>query len=113
MPVPTEFHSILCRIYHTLWISVRRPITEVKAEWNASADVWEIALIELGCSVFSLHSCMSGLYFMNGELAKEISKFNAGYYQTTILLIHVGPRSQRSPENISATLINFTNRFIL
>ena len=42
MLVPTEFHSTLCRTYHTLWISVRQPITEVKAEWNVAADVWEI-----------------------------------------------------------------------
>ena len=42
MSVPTEFHSILSRTYHTLSISVRQPITEVKAEWNIAADVWEI-----------------------------------------------------------------------
>ena len=42
MSVPTEFHSTLCRTYHTLCISVRQPITEVKAEWNVAADVWEI-----------------------------------------------------------------------
>ena len=36
------------------------------------------SLTELGGSVFSLHSCMSGLCFMNGELDKEIPKFNAG-----------------------------------
>ena len=42
MSVPTEFHSTLCRTYHTLHISVRQPITEVKAEWNVAADVWEI-----------------------------------------------------------------------
>ena len=28
--------------YHTSCISVRQPITEVKAEWNVAADVWEI-----------------------------------------------------------------------
>ena len=44
MSVPTEFHSTLCRTYYTLWISVRQPITEVKAEWNVAAGVWEIAL---------------------------------------------------------------------
>ena len=44
MSVPTEFHSTLCKTYHTLCISVRQPITEVKAEWNVAADVWEIAL---------------------------------------------------------------------
>ena len=43
MSVPTEFHSTLCGTYHTLCISVRQPITEVKAEWNVAADVWEIA----------------------------------------------------------------------
>ena len=43
MSVPTEFHSTLCRTYHTLCISVRQPITEVKVEWNVAADVWEIA----------------------------------------------------------------------
>ena len=42
MSVPTEFHSTLCRTYHTLCILVRQPITEVKAEWNVAADVWEI-----------------------------------------------------------------------
>ena len=45
MSVPTEFHSTLCRTYHTLCISVRRPITEVKAEWNVTADVWEIEIL--------------------------------------------------------------------
>ena len=40
MSVPTEFHSTLCRTYHTLWISVRQPI----AEWNVAAGVWEIGL---------------------------------------------------------------------
>ena len=43
MSVPTEFDSTFCRTYHTLWISVRQPITKVKAEWNVAADVWEIA----------------------------------------------------------------------
>ena len=42
MSVPTEFHSTLSRTYHSLCISVRQPITEVKAEWNVAADVWEI-----------------------------------------------------------------------
>ena len=42
MSVPTEFHSTLCRTYHTLCILVRQPITEVKAEWNVAADVREI-----------------------------------------------------------------------
>ena len=42
MSVQTELHSTLCRTYHTLCISVRQPITEVKAEWNVAADVWEI-----------------------------------------------------------------------
>ena len=45
MSVSTEFHSTLCRTYHTLCISVRRPITEVKAEWNVAADVREIGVI--------------------------------------------------------------------
>ena len=40
--VPTEFHSTLCKTYSTLCILVRQPITEVKAEWNVAADVWEI-----------------------------------------------------------------------
>ena len=43
MSVPIEFHSTLCRTYHTLYISDRQPITEVKAKWNVAADVWEIA----------------------------------------------------------------------
>ena len=43
MSVPIEFHSTLCRTYQTLCISVRQPITVVKAEWNEAADVWEIA----------------------------------------------------------------------
>ena len=43
MSVPIEFHSTLSRTYHTLCISVRQPITEVKAECNVAADVWEIA----------------------------------------------------------------------
>ena len=43
MSVPAEFHSTLWRAYYTLGISVRQPITEVKAEWNVAADVWEIA----------------------------------------------------------------------
>ena len=42
MSVPTEFHSSLSITYHTLCISVCQPITEVKAEWNVAADVWEI-----------------------------------------------------------------------
>ena len=42
MSVPTEFHPTLCRTYHTLCISARQPITEVKAEWNVATDVWEI-----------------------------------------------------------------------
>ena len=50
MSVPTEFHSTSSRTYHTLCISVRQPITEVKAEWNVAADVWEIA--ETGMSYF-------------------------------------------------------------
>ena len=45
MSVPIEFHSTLCRTYHTSCISVRQPITEVKAEWNVAADVWEIEFI--------------------------------------------------------------------
>ena len=45
MSVPTEFHSTLYRTYHTLCISVRQPITEVKAEWNVAADVWEIGFV--------------------------------------------------------------------
>ena len=44
MSVPTEFHSTLCRTYHTLRILVRQPITEVKAEWNVAADVWDIRI---------------------------------------------------------------------
>ena len=44
MPVPTEFHSTLCRTYSALCKSVRQPITEVKAEWNVEADVREIAI---------------------------------------------------------------------
>ena len=47
MSLPTEFHSTLSRTYHTLWISVRQPITEVKAEWNVATDVWEIEPIDL------------------------------------------------------------------
>ena len=43
MSVPTEFNSTLCKTYRTLCISVRQPITEVKAECNAAADVREIA----------------------------------------------------------------------
>ena len=43
MSVPTEFHSTLCKTYLALCISVRQPITEVKAECNAAADVREIA----------------------------------------------------------------------
>ena len=43
MSVPTEFHSTYCKTYHTLWILVRQPITEVKAEWNVAANVKEIA----------------------------------------------------------------------
>ena len=42
MSVPTEFHSTLCKTYSTLYILVRQPITEVKAEGNVAADVWEI-----------------------------------------------------------------------
>ena len=42
MSNPIEFHSTLSRTYHTLCISVRQPITEVKAECNVAADVWEI-----------------------------------------------------------------------
>ena len=42
MSVPTELHSTLSRTYHTLCILVRQPITEVRAEWNVAADVWEI-----------------------------------------------------------------------
>ena len=42
MSVQAEFHSTLCRKYRALCISVRQPITEVKAEWNVAADVWEI-----------------------------------------------------------------------
>ena len=36
MSVPTQFRSTLCRTYNTLCISVRQPITEVKAEWKRS-----------------------------------------------------------------------------
>ena len=39
---PNRVHSTLSRTYYTLCISVRQPITEVKAEWNVAADVWEI-----------------------------------------------------------------------
>ena len=42
MSVQAEFHCTLCRKYRALRISVRQPITEVKAEWNVAADVWEI-----------------------------------------------------------------------
>ena len=45
MSVPAEFQSTLCRTYLTLCISVRQPITEVKAEWNVAADVWEIGSV--------------------------------------------------------------------
>ena len=41
---PTAFHSTLCKTYHPLCILVRQPITEVKAEWNVAADVWENGL---------------------------------------------------------------------
>ena len=44
MSVQAEFHSTLCRKYRALCISVRQPITEVKAEWNVAADVREIDL---------------------------------------------------------------------
>ena len=50
MSVPAEFHSTLCRTYLTLCISVRQPITEVKAEWNFAADVWR----EIG-DILSIH----------------------------------------------------------
>ena len=50
MSFPTEFHLTLCRTYLTLCISVRQPITEVKAEWNVAADVWEIGRIQV-CTV--------------------------------------------------------------
>ena len=42
MSVQAELHSTLCRKYRAFCISVRQPITEVKAEWNVAADVWEI-----------------------------------------------------------------------
>ena len=42
MAVQTEFDSTLCRTYGPLCILVRQPITEVKAELNVAADVWEI-----------------------------------------------------------------------
>ena len=42
MSARTEFHSTLCRTYHTLCISAYQPITEVKADWNVAPDVWEI-----------------------------------------------------------------------
>ena len=48
MSVPTEFHSTLCKKYRTLCISVRQPITEVKAECNAVADVREIGSTDEG-----------------------------------------------------------------
>ena len=44
MSVLAEFHSTLCKTYRTLCISVRQPITEVKAECNAAADVREIGV---------------------------------------------------------------------
>ena len=34
--------------------------------------------------MFSLDSCMSGLYFMHGELTEGLPKFNAGYYVLVI-----------------------------
>ena len=42
MSVQIESHSTLCSTYRVLCIFVRQPITEVKAEWNAAADVREI-----------------------------------------------------------------------
>ena len=54
MSVPTELHSTLRRTYHTLCISVRQPITEVKAEWNVAADVWEI---DCGQGIFHFVFC--------------------------------------------------------
>ena len=45
MSVPIEVHSTLSSTYRTLCISlisVHQPITEVKAEWNVAADVWDI-----------------------------------------------------------------------
>ena len=50
-------------------------------------------LTELACFLFSLDSYMSGLYFMHGELAKGMPKFNADKYQTTIHLHVLGPGS--------------------
>ena len=41
MSVQIESHSTLCSTYRVLCIFVRQPITEVKAEWNAAADVRE------------------------------------------------------------------------
>ena len=53
LSVPTEFHSTLCRTLHTLSLSVRKPITEVKAEWNVAADVWEIGSLYVSVRIFA------------------------------------------------------------
>ena len=71
---PTDFHLTLCTTYLTLCISVRQPITEVKAEWNVAADVWEIANI-LGIFAVSL----------NPIIIQNWIKKNASKVQNTLL----------------------------
>ena len=71
MSVPAEFHSTLCGAYdHTLCISVRQPITEVKAEGNVAVDVWEI-----------------GFYL---DWIGNLGNTNGKVHGSALLLLHVG-----------------------
>ena len=87
MSVPTEFHSTLGKTYSTLCISVRRPITEVKAEWNAAADVWEIAKIgqKLLTWTSRFRFCLFvatvyAIYVINDKIHRQLSKHRIPYH---------------------------------
>ena len=75
MSVQIESHSTLCCTYRVLCILVRQPITEVKAEWNAEADVREIeafGCLDLGKSC-QLKYCFIDKYIPKSRLNSTVT----------------------------------------
>ena len=67
----TPFRSKVARNFNglnfTIYGEIKTPVSKIITYF----------LTELACSMFSLDSCMSGLYFMHRELAKGMPILNA------------------------------------